>query len=477
MESTQLDLTTYEGLLAAIAPAEGAPSREVTDPATGEVIGLVPVQTPADVDAAITRAEAAQPAWEALGHEERSAALLRAADAVERSAEALARISSRESGKPLNGPGARFEAGACAIWLRTAAATQLDPQVVVDDESGHAVLHYRAIGVVGAITPWNWPMMIAVWQIAPSLRMGNTVVIKPSEYTTLCGLAIAAVINQELPEGVLEVVTGAGDIGGVLTADPRIGKVMFTGSTATGKRIIGATADNLTRLTLELGGNDPGIVLPDADPKAIAEGLFWGAFINTGQTCAALKRLYVHDSIYDAVVDELAAFAAAIPMGPGVEEQNLLGPLQNAKQREIVAKLVDEAKASGARVVLGGEPDADAPGYFYPTTIVADVDPSNPLVVEEQFGPALPVIRYSDVDEAIAEANRLNVGLGSSVWSSDPARAREVAARIKAGTTWINAHGALHPIVPFGGVKGSGYGLEFGPEGLKAVAYPHVING
>jgi acyl-CoA reductase-like NAD-dependent aldehyde dehydrogenase len=252
---------------------------------------------------------------------------------------------------------------------------------------------------------------------------------------------------------------------------------MFTGSTATGQAIIRSSADTVKRLTLELGGNDAGIVLPDVDPQAIAEGLFWGAFINTGQTCAALKRLYVHTDVYDEVCAALTEVARAMPMGRGLDEGTVLGPLQNRAQYEVVARLVDAARSSGARVLLGGDPDPDAPGHFYPTTLVADVDDDNPLVAEEQFGPALPIVRYDDVEQAIAMANRLDVGLGASVWSSDRDAARAVAARLEAGTVWINSHGGVHPMVPFGGVKGSGYGLEFGVEGLKAVAVPQVING
>ena len=466
---------TYDELLAAVSVADG---KAAVDPATGEVIGNSPVQTVAELDELIATAAAAQPAWAALSDEERSAYLHKAADAVEASAEALAELLSREQGKPLNGPNARFEVGGCAAWLRAAADTPLPSEVIIDDESGYAEMHYRPIGVVGAISPWNWPMMISIWQIAPSLRMGNTVVIKPAGTTELSVLALVKVLNDVLPEGVLNIVTGSGrTIGDALSRDPRIGKLMFTGSTEVGKQIIAASAQNVARLTLELGGNDAGIVLPDADPAAIAEGLFWGAFINTGQTCAALKRLYVHDSIYDAVVDEVAKFAKNVPMGNGLEEQSLLGPLQNQGQFEIVDRLVESAKAAGARVVLGGEPDRDAPGHFYPTTIIADIDPQHELVLEEQFGPVLPIIRYSDLDEAIKLANELEFGLGSSVWTSDREQAMAVASRLQAGTTWINSHGGLHPMVPFGGAKQSGYGREFGVEGLKAVAEPHVISG
>ncbi|WP_024818301.1 aldehyde dehydrogenase family protein [Arthrobacter sp. 31Y] len=470
-------METYDALLASITPADGKNSRTILDPATGEAVGQAPVHTVEDLESAIAAAAAAQPAWAALGHDARSAALMKAADAVERSAEELAHLLSREQGKPLNGPNARFEVGACAAWLRATAATPLDPETVVDDGETRAELHYRPIGVVGAIGPWNWPMMITVWQIAPALRMGNAVVVKPSEYTPLSVLALAAIINEELPEGLLSVVSGGRDVGARLAEHPAIGKVMFTGSTATGKAIIRSSADTVKRLTLELGGNDAGIVLPDSDPKAIAEGLFWGAFINTGQTCAALKRLYVHESQYEAVLSELTAVAQAMPMGNGLDENNVLGPLQNRQQYDIVARLVEAARESGARVVIGGNPDADQPGNFYPTTLVADIDNDNPLVAEEQFGPALPIIKYSTVDEAVAKANALDVGLGASVWSSDLNAAREVASRIQAGTVWINKHGAVDPRIPFGGAKQSGYGLEFGAEGLKALGVPQIING
>ncbi|WP_066285129.1 aldehyde dehydrogenase family protein [Arthrobacter sp. B6] len=469
-------MESYDALLAAVSGGTGE-TRTMLDPATGGVVGEAPVHSVADLDRAVAAALAAQPAWAGLGHEGRSAALLRAADAVERSAEDLARLLSREQGKPLNGPNARFEVGSCVAWLRAAATIPLEAETIVDDGQTRAELHYRPIGVVGAIGPWNWPMMITVWQIAPALRMGNSVVVKPSEYTPLSVLALAKVINEELPEGLLSVISGGRDVGERLAGHPAVGKIMFTGSTATGKAIIKSSADTVKRLTLELGGNDAGIVLPDADPKAIAQDLFWGAFINSGQTCAALKRLYVHEDIYDAVCEELGAVAAAAPMGNGLDETSVLGPLQNKQQFDIVNRLVDSAKHSGARILTGGNPPQEQPGYFYPTTLVADIDNDNPLVAEEQFGPALPIIKYSTVNEAVAMANGLDVGLGASVWSSDPAAARKVAARIQAGTVWINKHGAVDPRVPFGGAKQSGYGLEFGVEGLKALGTPQIING
>ncbi len=242
-------------------------------------------------------------------------------------------------------------------------------------------------------------------------------------------------------------------------------------------KVVQASAGNLSRLTLELGGNDAGIVLPDADPEKIAEGLFWGAFINNGQTCAALKRLYVPNAIYDQVTEALAAFTAKMPTGNGLDENSALGPLQNQMQWNVVNRLVEDAKARGARVILGGDPDPGQPGYFYPKTLIADIDNDAPLVQEEQFGPALPIIRYTSLEQAIEWANGVDVGLGASVWSADREAAKDIAARLEAGTVWINGHGGIHPMIPFGGAKHSGYGLEFGIEGLKSVSVPQVING
>lgn len=469
-------MKTYEELLEAIVAKDGD-TITVLEPATEEPIGDAPMHDEKDLAAAIERAQAAQPAWAALTSEERADYLNRAADAIDEAAEPLAELLAREAGKPLNGANARFEVGACAAWLRGTAALEIPVEKVVDDGETYAELHYRPIGVVAAITPWNWPMMIAVWQIAPSLRVGNTVVIKPSEYTPFSGLAIAAVMNQVLPEGVLNVVVGGGEMGAAITSNPAFGKIMFTGSTATGKKIVESSAQNLARLTMELGGNDAGIVLEDADPKKVAEDIFWGAFLNTGQTCAALKRLYVHDSIYDEVVDALADMAENVPMGVSMDEESLLGPVQNQRQWDVVDNLVKAAVEGGATVAAGGNPDRDGVGFFYPATIISDIDPHNELVVTEQFGPALPIVRYTDVEDALTWANELPEGLGASVWSSDREKALKVAERMEAGTVWVNGHGGVHPFVPFGGTKGSGYGVEFGVEGLKSVSLPQVING
>lgn len=456
------------------SPAQADNDRfEVFNPATGASLGFVPVSDRAGVDAAVARARQAQKAWAARDDEDRKAILNRVADALEQHSEELARWITREQGKPLSGPGSRFEMQACVGWTRVPASLDLPPETVYEDDERRDVLHRRPLGVVAAIAPWNWPLMIAVWQIMPSLRMGNTVVLKPSEYTSLATLEMVRVINQVLPEGVLNVVTGGGEVGGWLTGHPDVNKIMFTGSEATGRKIVQASAQSLSPVTLELGGNDAAIVLPGTDAGAIAEGLFWGAFINMGQTCACAKRLYVHEDDYDAVLAALTEVAKQIPIGDGEDESILFGPIQNRMQYDKVRALLDDARQNGgAFTEVGTHPDT---GYFLPITFVGGLGDGHRLVDEEQFGPVLPIITYRDLDDAVENANRLDAALGASVWG-DAQRAEAVAARLDAGTVWINQHGAIHPMVPFGGAKGSGYGVEFGLEGLKAVTQPKIVS-
>ncbi|MDN6320420.1 MAG: aldehyde dehydrogenase family protein, partial [Marinobacter sp.] len=310
--------------------------------------------------------------------------------------------------------------------------------------------------------------------IIPAIRMGNTVVLKPSEYSPIATLEMVRLINQALPAGVLNTVTGDGNIGSKLTHHPDINKIMFTGSEATGRRIIEASARNLSPITLELGGNDAAIVMPGTNIKAIAMDLFWGAFLNAGQTCACIKRLYVHDDSYEEVMSELNAIAGQMKIGDGMDESVMIGPLQNSMQFEKVKELISDARTGGCDIrEFGNVPNK---GYFLPLTLVGDIKDGQRLVDEEQFGPALPIIRYSELEDAISSANRLEAGLGASLWSDNAADANELAPRLEAGTVWINQHGAIHPMVPFGGNKASGYGVEFGIEGLKAVTQSRIIS-
>ena len=439
---------------------------DIFNPANGDLLGKCPVATRTQLDDAVAAAAEAFKTWSQVSNEDRKNACHAIGQVIEEHAEELALLLTQEQGKPLNGAGSRFELGGCQGWTHYTADLELPVEIAQDDEEGYVELHRKPIGVVGSITPWNWPLMIAIWHVIPAIRTGNTVVIKPSPFTPLSTLRLIELISGILPKGVLNVVSGKDELGQWMSEHENIQKIVFTGSCATGGKIMASAAPTLKRLTLELGGNDAGIVLPDVDPAAIAEGLFWGAFINGGQTCAALKRLYVHEDIYEEVCTHLTEFAKNMPMGNGLDENVALGPVQNEMQYNKVKGLVEDAVAGGARVLLGANPE-EGPGYFYPTTLLADVTDGIRIVDEEQFGPALPIIKYSDVDDVIARANASDNGLGGSVWSTDIEKAKALANRLECGSVWINKHGMIQPNVPFGGVKGSGIGVEFGVDGLK----------
>lgn len=453
---------------------EAADHQEIFNPATGDSLGLAPLSSEQDVHDAVIAARKAQKMWANTSDQERQETVTRVAEILQDNSEYLAELVTREQGKPLAGPGSRFEIQACIGWTQVPAALSLPPETVYEDEERKDTLHRVPLGVVAAIAPWNWPLMIAIWQIIPAIRMGNTVVLKPSEYTPIATLEMVRLINQVLPPGVLNTVSGDGRIGAALTSHPDIDKIMFTGSEATGRRIIEASSRNLAPITLELGGNDAAIVVPGTDAKAISEGLFWGAFLNMGQTCACIKRLYVHENDYDHVVAALSDLARQMPIGDGMNDANLIGPLQNEMQYKKVKELVDDARTNGCDVMEFG--DTPEKGYFLPVTLVGNISDGQRLVDEEQFGPALPIVRYRNLDDAIASANGLSAALGASIWANSLEEAEPIALMLEAGTVWINQHGAIHPMVPFGGNKASGYGVEFGLEGLKAVTQPRVIS-
>jgi acyl-CoA reductase-like NAD-dependent aldehyde dehydrogenase len=447
---------------------------DVINPSSGTIAGRAPNATQADLDAAVASAKNAFETWSAQTDAQLQAACEAVAAKIGEHSEELAQIITSEQGKPLNGLGSRWEMGGASAWAGYTAGLSLPMKVLQDNNEGRVELHRKPLGVVGSITPWNFPVMIAIWHIMPALRTGNTVVIKPSPLTPLSTLRLVEIMNEVLPAGVVNVVTSddtSENIGGAMSAHPDIRKIVFTGSCATGQKVMASAAETMKRLTLELGGNDAGIVLPDADPQAIAEGLFWGGFINNGQTCAAMKRLYVHESIHDQVCEALVEFARNIPVGDGMDDNSILGPVQNKKQFDKVNRLVVDAKERG-QVLLGGAPGE---GLFYPPTIIAGLRNGDPLVDEEQFGPALPIIKFSDVEDAIAAANDSPNGLGGSVWSSDIDAAKAVASRMECGSVWINKHGAIQPNAPFGGVKASGIGVEFADEGLSEYTDIQVV--
>ncbi|MEE4143912.1 MAG: aldehyde dehydrogenase family protein [Halieaceae bacterium] len=440
----------------------------VINPATEEVIAQCPRATAEHVDQAVAAARRAFPSWSATPDAERSRIVHAIADALEAHSEELTRLLTLEQGKPavgFAGMGAAFEIGGTLAWAHATADLELPVEVIQDNDEARIEVHRKPLGVIGSITPWNFPLMIAIWHTMPALRSGNTVVIKPSEFTPLTTLRAAEIINGIVPPGVFNIVTGDGSLGAILSSHPDINKIVFTGSTPTGKKIMQSASGNLKRITLELGGNDAAIVLPDTDVAAAAPKIFATALFNNGQTCAALKRLYVHEDIYEEMCEALATIARSVKTGDGSTEVDF-GPIQNKTQFDKVCTIAREAKASGARFLTGGEPVA-GPGYFFPVTIVADIADDTRLVAEEPFGPILPILKYTDVEDALRRANDSNNGLGGSVWSGDVQRASELAGRLECGTAWVNAHAMIQPNMPFGGVKESGMGVEFGRYGLE----------
>ncbi|HEY0938717.1 MAG TPA: aldehyde dehydrogenase family protein [Steroidobacter sp.] len=448
---------------------------DVINPADETIVAKCPQGNREIVDAAVAAARRAFPQWSAAPDAERVAKLLEIADLIQNHSKELAELITLEQGKPQSGPGANQELKGAAAWTRATASLTLPEQIIQDDAAGKILVRRKPVGVVGSITPWNWPLLIAVWHIMPALRVGCTVVIKPSPFTPLSTLRLIELMSKVLPPGVINAVTGGPEVGAHLTTHPNVDKIVFTGSITTGKQIMRGGAATLKRMTLELGGNDAGIILPGTRIEPLLEKLFWSCFVNAGQTCAALKRLYVHADQYEEVVRNFADYCATIPVGNGMDPKHLIGPLTNRMQFEKVAGYVEDAQARGARIVLGGR-KPPGPGFFYPLTIIADATHDMLVVTEEQFGPALPIVKYTTVDEAIAYANALEVGLGGSVWGNDPQVAAELAGRLECGTAWVNQHGALHPLAPFGGVKCSGIGVEFGVDGLKEYTTAQVIS-
>src|SRR5581483_2548311 len=444
---------------------EGISGREhfaVVSPANGETVGMAPAATREQFEAAVYAAHKAFGSWRSTSDEVRRDACQRIANRINACAEELAQLLTREQGKPLNGLGSRFEVSGAEAWARHTATLELRPETVQNDSQGRIEIHRQPLGVVASVTPWNWPILIAAWHLLPAIRAGNTVVIKPSPLTPLSTLRLVQAIAPELPAGVINSVTGHDELAPLLTAHPDVAKVMFTGSTPTGSKVMMAGAATIKRMTLELGGNDAGIVLPDVDPRAIVERLFWSSFINSGQTCAALKRLYVAEPIYEPLCRALTEYAAQVRLGDGLDERTQLGPVKTRSQMLRLEEMVEAASAGGARVLLRGSRGSGNAGNFYPVTLLAEARSGMRIVDEEQFGPVLPIILFRDVDEAVEQANATPYGLGGSVWSGSEARAWELASRLECGTVWVNRHGDVRPDVPFGGIKSSGIGVSFG---------------
>ncbi|MEM6557514.1 MAG: aldehyde dehydrogenase family protein [Pseudomonadota bacterium] len=454
-------------------PVSGADGTfEVFNPATGQAFDAAPECSQAQLDEAVAAARAAYPGWRATPIDERAELLRKAADALLSVADDMSRLFSREQGRPVDQ--ALQEIQGAAQWLRAVSAMRPPVRVAEDSETQFVETKYVPLGVVCAIAPWNFPINLAIWKIAPALLAGNTMVLKPSPFTPLCTLKMGELFAGIFPPGVLNVITGGDRLGPWMTAHPGFDKISFTGSTATGKRVMESAAKDLKRLTLELGGNDAAIVLPDVDLDDVAQKIFFGAFFNTAQICVATKRLYVHEDVYDGLRDRLVAIAQATKVGDGAEQGTNLGPIQNKRQYERVLELLDDAKSNELTLLQG----ADVPsgeGYFIPITIVDNPPEDSRVVQEEAFGPILPMLKFESVDDVIDRANASEYGLAGAVWSQDTDQAIDIARRMETGTIWVNQNLMLRPDTPFGGHKNSGFGSENGEEGLLEFMAPQAV--
>ncbi|KFL46568.1 putative betaine-aldehyde dehydrogenase [Sphingobium sp. ba1] len=396
-----------------------------------------------------------------------------AAGVIAANADELMRLLTSEQGKPHDE--ARFEVMGAAYWLSSMADMAIPVEVNEDTAERRSETRHVPIGVVAGISPWNFPVLLSFWKIAPALRAGNTMILKPSPFTPLTMLRIGELLRDVIPAGVLNIISGGDALGPMVTAHPGIDKVSFTGSTATGKRVMASAAVDLKRVTLELGGNDAAIILPDVDVDAVAKDLFWAAFRNSAQICIATKRMYVHEAIYDRLSRAIADYAESVKMGDGSEQGTQLGPVQNKQQYARVIDIIDDCKSSGYRFLTGGDVPTDKPGYFIPVTIIDNPPENSRVVQEEAFGPILPLLRFNDIDDVIAKANASEYGLAGSVWSADTDAALSIAARMETGTVWINEVQHLSPFQAFAGHKQSGLGVENGLGGLLEYTMPQTI--
>lgn len=450
----------------------GASCYDVINPATEQVIASCPRADEAQLDAAIAAAQAAFPAWAARTQDERAALIDTVADRLLAQADAFARLLTSEQGKPLDQ--AHYEIMATVFTLRGIAQMRVEDRTLRDANGNLVIEHRTPLGVCAAITPWNFPLVLLANKLGPCLLTGNTMVAKPAPTTPLTTLRLGEILAEVLPAGVVNIICDQNDLGGLLASHPAIAKVGFTGSTATGKKVLASAAATIKRVTLELGGNDAAIVLDDMPPRLAAEKVFQGAMTNAGQICVAIKRAYVHEAIYDEFLTEITELARNAVVGDGTEQGVTVGPVQNRMQFDKVIALIDDAATQGQ--VLAGGVALDRPGYFIQPTIVAGLDDDAALVREEQFGPVLPVLIYRDIDDVIARANDSDYGLGGTVWGKDTARAMAVARRIQTGTVWVNQHLAIEAPIPFRGARQSGLGTELGEAGLFEYTQAHIIN-
>jgi acyl-CoA reductase-like NAD-dependent aldehyde dehydrogenase len=446
---------------------------DVINPATGRVFARCPAAGPGELDRAVSAARRAFPGWRGRSYAERAELIGRFCQSLRERRKELAHLLTLEQGKPLRQ--SEDEITRAATQSEGLTRIPIQPQLLEDSDERRIELQFFPVGVAGIITPWNAPINLAAGPLVSALYTGNTVVLKPSPYTPLCTLQLGEIAREHFPAGVVNVLAGGDDLGRWMVEHPGIDKIAFTGSVESGKAVMAAAAKTLKRVTLELGGNDAAIVLDDVDPKAIAPKLFFAAFVNSGQVCMAVKRIYAHERVYAALCDALADEARKAKVGSGLDPDTQLGPIQNREQYDRVVGILEDTKRSGARILAGGEvPKTE--GYFVPPTIVAGIDENSRLVREEQFGPIVPILAFSDEEDALRRANDTRYGLSGSVWSADAERAAALASRLEVGTAWINHHRATSATVPFGGVKESGIGRVYSELGLKEYLEARVVS-
>jgi len=453
-------------------PCDTAQRLTVCNPATGAVFADVPDAGRAELDASVAAARAAFPGWRATPWAARAQIVQKIGETIVAHAPELIAMLTREQGKPFDQ--AQFEVMAAAQWCVATATLTLPDRIIEDSPQKLHVTRYEPIGVICGISPWNFPVVLSIFKIAPALLAGNTLVLKPSPFTPLTVLRIGELLRGIAPDGVLNIISGGDELGPLMTAHPGFDKISFTGSTATGKKVMETAAKDLKRVTLELGGNDAAIVFPDVDVKETAEKLFWSAFTNSGQVCIATKRAYIHEKIYDEMLTALGDLARSIPMGAGGEQGNRLGPIQNLPQRFRVQAIVQESEAAGDRILRGFTPPGE--GFFEPIILIDNPPDERSVVALEQFGPVLPTLKFSDEDDVVQRANASDMGLAATIWTKDEARALRIADRLEVGSVWINEGLGISPFAAFGGRKFSGLGVENGVEGLMAYTQPKTIS-
>ncbi|MEX0441931.1 aldehyde dehydrogenase family protein [Acinetobacter baumannii] len=385
----------------------------------------------------------------------------------------IAKIITLEQGKPLQL--ALLEVDLALYWIETIKNYEIPVDHIEDPMGKKMEVHNKPLGVVASITPWNWPFVIAIWHIIPALKTKNCIINKPSEFTPLSTIKLVEIINRHFPSGVCNLILGKGEVGRALTEHPQVQKITFTGSTKTGISILNGTVGQFKKVVLELGGNDAAIILDDVNIESVAEKVFQSAFFNAGQTCACIKRLYIHEKVYDPFVSKLSELADKQKVGDGMESQTTFGPVQNEIQYLKVKNILKKAITNGAKVLNNPQKISDS-GYFIFPTLVGEVNENMEILTEEQFGPILPIVKYSDVGEVIKDINRSEYGLGGSVWSSNIDKAKTIADQLECGTVWINSHADVSPLAEFGGWKTSGIGYAFGKSGLLAYTKKQAIH-